>query len=199
MRSVWIVGAGVAALGLVALAGNRSVRGRPHAPKASPAMHAQARLDATEAFADVVHVEPTANELRMLLAVALHETTYGAGWRGNGAGSFNMGAIHATSSWTGETFGAQDTSPTDKGGAVIYDQAFRKYPTALEGWQDLVRALYLQRSSVRKAAATGSAMAVAKAMRATKYYQGKGATEAERIRGYAQALADMLWEIDRNA
>lgn len=196
MRPVIIAGFGILGLGLV-VAASRTVRGRAHAPKATASMHAQARTDATDAFQDVVHVAPTANELRMLLAVALHETTYGAGWRGAGQGSFNMGAIHATKSWTGDTFDATDTSPTDTGGTVTYGQAFKRYPSAVEGWADLVRELYLRRSSVRRAASSGSPMAVAKAMYETKYYQGKGATDAERIRGYAQALADMLWEIDR--
>lgn len=174
------------------------MRGRPHAAKATPAMHAQARVDAYDAFKDVVHAAPTVNELRILEAVALHETTFGAGWRGDGVGSNNMGAIQADSAWTGETFGATDTHPTSSGGATAYAARFRKYPNAIEGWKDLVRELYLRRSSVRRAAATGNPMTVAKAMRATGYYEGQGATEDARIRGYAQVLADMLWEIDRN-
>lgn len=173
------------------------MRGRSHAPKASAAMHVKARVDAVDAFTDVVHVRPSLNELRILEAVALHETTFGAGWKGAGVGSNNMGAIHATSSWTGDTFQAVDTEPTSTGGATTYEQAFRKYPSAVEGWKDLVRELYLRRSSVRKAAATGNPLSVAQAMYATKYFRGQGATDDERIRGYAQALADMLWEIDR--
>lgn len=174
------------------------MRGRPHSPKATPAMHKQARLDALDAFTDVVHSRPSLNELRMLEAVALHETTFGAGWKGDGVGSFNMGAIQADKNWAGETFGATDTHPTATGGATSYDARFRKYATALDGWTDLVRELYLRRSSVRKAAASGNPLSVAKAMRATSYYEGSGKTEDERIRGYAQALADGLWEIDRN-
>lgn len=198
MRSLVFAGVGLATLGLIVVASRSTVRGRPHAAKATPSMHAAARRDATEAFADVVHVQPTSNELRMLLAVALHETTFGAGWRGAGVGSFNMGAIHATSKWTGETFEATDTAPTETGGTTSYAQAFKRYPNAVEGWKDLVRELYLNRSSVRRAAATGSALSVARAMYQTSYYQGQGATADQRIRGYAQALADMLWEIDRN-
>lgn len=198
MRSFWIAGIGITALGVLAIARGRTVRGRPHSPKASASMHAQARVDAVDAFTDVVHVRPTVNELRILEAVALHETTFGAGWRGEGVGSFNMGAIQADKNWTGETFAATDTHPTSTGGATAYDARFRKYPTALDGWKDLVRQLYLRRSSVRKAAATGNPLSVARAMRATQYYEGQGATEDARIRGYAQALADGLWEIDRN-
>ncbi len=161
-------------------------------------MHARARTDAADAFADVVHTAPTENELRMLRAVALHETTFGGGWHDDGVGSFNMGAVHADASWTGETFGGTDTSPTSTGKPISYAVRFKKYPSALEGWKDLVRELYLRRSSVRSAARSGNPLAVAKAMRATKYYEGQGSNEEERIRGYAQALADSLWEIDRN-
>lgn len=197
--SVCILGLGLAAAGVLAVARGRVIRGRAHSAKASAAMHRQARLDAIDAFTAITHVRPTVNELRMLEAVALHETTFGAGWKGAGAGSFNMGAIQAGKGWTGETFGWTDTHPTATGGATSYDARFRKYATAVDGWKDLVRELYLRRSSVRRAAATGNPLTVAKAMRATGFYEGRGATEDARIRGYAQALADMLWEIDRAA
>lgn len=195
---VLLLGAGAAGILLLAIARSRGVRGRAHPPKATAAMHAAARRDALEAFTDVIHSAPTVNELRVLEAVALHETTFGAGWRGEGVGSNNMGAIQGDASWTGATFGGTDTHPTSTGGAVAYSQAFRAYPNALAGWQDLVRELYVRRSSVRNAARGGDVLGVAKAMRATRYYEGQGATEAERIRGYAQALADALWEIDHN-
>ncbi len=194
---VLVAGAGLAAAILLLIARSRSVRGRPHAPKATPAMHAAARRDAIEAFQDVVHAPPTANELRFLLAVALHETTFGAGWSGSGVGSYNMGAVQAGSGWTGSTFLHTDTHPTKTGGATTYEIQFKAYPNALEGWRDLVRELYLRRSSVREAARRGSVLDVAQAMRSTNYYEGQGATQSERVRGYAQALADMLWEIDR--
>ncbi len=195
MRLLVVAGLGLATLGLLVARG-RSVRGRKRSPKATPAMHAQARQLALEAFEDVVHVPPSTNELRTLLAVSLHEATYGHGWRAPGVGSNNMGAIQAGPSWTGETFDYQDTSPTDSGGAVAYDQKFRAYPSALEGWKDLVRELYVRRSSVRRAAQSANPLDVAAAMRATKYFEGQGATQSERIRNYAQALADSLLEID---
>jgi len=161
-------------------------------------MHYVARQDADDAFVEVIHSSPTENERRMLEAVALHETTFGAGWHDEGSGSFNMGAIQAGPNWTGATFGGTDTHPTSAGGAVAYSTKFRSYPNALEGWKDLVRELYVNRPSVRHAARMGSVLDVATAMRKTGYYEGQGATESARIRSYAQALADMLWEIDRN-
>lgn len=193
-----LVVAGIAAAGILAL----SLRGRRKTPtvkhpRTTSAAHQQAARLAQEAFESVIHARPTLNELRILLAVALHETTFGAGWKGDGAGSHNMGAIHATANWPGETWGGVDTSPTSTGGSISYAQAFRKYPDALEGWKDLVRVLYVQMSAVRRAAATGDPREVAKAMRSSKYYEGRGATEAERIGGYEQALVNALWEIDK--
>ena len=195
MRSLVVATVALATLGLV-IARGRSVRGRPRSPKATPSMHAQAKRDAFEAFQDVVHVAPTVNELRILEAVALHETTFGKGWRPPGNTSNNMGALQADASWTGDTFDYSDTHPTDTGGAVAYAQKFRAYPTALEGWKDLVRELYIRRSSVRQAAQNGNVLDVATAMRRTKYYEGQGASQSERIRNYAQALADSLLEMD---
>jgi len=192
-----LVVAGIAATGLLALA----LRGRRKTvtvkvPRTTLAAHQQASMLAREAFEAVIHQAPTSNELRMLLAVALHETTFGAGWKDEGIGSNNMGALHANKSWTGDTWGGFDTSPTSTGGAISYAQAFRKYPTALDGWEDLVRVLYIQMGAVRRAAATGDPRQMAKAMRAAGFYEGKGATQAERIANYEQALVNALWEID---
>lgn len=164
--------------------------------KTTAQAHANARQLAIEAFEDVVHAQPKTNELRMLLAVALHESTFGAGWRGNGEGSNNMGALQAGSGWTGETFATKDTHPTSTGGSIAYEGQFRKYSSPLEGWQDLVRVLYIQSPATRVAAATGDPRAVAKAMRRAGYYEGQGPTQDARIGAYEQALVNALWEID---
>jgi hypothetical protein len=197
MRAIGpLVTAGI--LTLVFVAANRTrIRGKPRNPKASAAMHRVARETASEAFRSVVGIEPTSNELRVLEAVSLHETTFGHGWKGEGVGSYNMGAIQADKAWTGETFTYTDSKPTDTGAQIRYEQAFRKYPNALAGWKDLVRELYVRRSSVRRAAQSGDPLAVAKAMYMTQYYGGFGATAEQRIRGYAQALADSLLEINK--
>lgn len=185
----------VAVTAVYAMRSRSTLKGRARAPKATLAMHKQALEDARDAFFKVVKVQPTDNELRMLMAVALHETTYGKGWRGAGEGSFNMGAIHATPSWTGLTFQGTDTSPTSTGGAVLYSQAFRAYPNALDGWADLAATLMLK-PHVRAAADSGNPLRMAEEMRKMSYYEGSGATQKERIRGYGQALADSLLEID---
>lgn len=199
MRALLAIGGlALAAVGVAAAKGRRKqVTAKSY--KTTAAVHAQARALASEAFEDVVHVPPTANELRILEAVSLHEATFGYGWTGEAAGSNNMGAITAGSGWTGETFEHKDSRPTAEGTNVWYWTKFRSYPTALEGWQDLVRVLYVQRPKVRAAAATGDPRAVAGAMYDTGYYQGQGATRAARVGGYEQALVNALWEIDHFA
>lgn len=198
MRAIGpLVAAGI--LTLVLIATNRRIRGKPRNPKATAAMHAAARETAAEAFRSVVGVEPTTNELRILEAVSLHETTFGHGWKGEGVGSNNMGAIQADKAWLGNTFAYSDSKPTDTGAQIRYAQAFRKYANVLEGWKDLVRELYLRRTSVRRAAQSGDPFDVATAMYKTQYFGGFGATAEQRIRGYAQALADSLREIDEAA
>ncbi len=196
MRALFVL-AGIAGAGLLGLAASkRRKRVTVKSPRTTEAAHAQAATLAREAFESVIHQAPTLNELRILLAVSLHETTFGAGWKGDGVGSNNMGAVQATKAWTGETFGATDTHPTSSGGTIAYDIGFRKYPSPFEGWADLVRVLYVQSPRTRAAANTGDAQAVAKAMRAAKFYEGKGATESDRIGNYEQALVNALWEVD---
>lgn len=180
----------------LAIASRRAVKGRARSPRATVAMHAKARELAREAFEAVIHAQPSADELMILLAVSLHETTFGAGWRAPGNAAYNMGALQAAASWTGMRFRYTDTHPTDTGGAVRYDVDFRAYPNAIEGWKDYVRELYVRRPSVRQAAQNLDVMGVAKAMKRTHYYEGMGKNDAERIRNYAQAIADSILEIN---
>jgi hypothetical protein len=195
MRQFVVLTVTAAGLLVLAIRGRRKTVTVTH-PRTTLAAHQRATELARAAFEAVIHQPPTLNELRILLAVSLHETTFGTGWKGDGEGSNNEGAIQATPTWTGDTFGGIDTHPTETGGSTSYPQPFRKYATAFEGWQDLVRVLYVQMGAVRRAAATGDPREVARAMRMAKYYEGSGATQAERIAGYEQALVNALWEID---
>lgn len=196
MRAIVVLSIGAVGILTLALSRRRKTVTATRA-RTSLAVHEQATGLAREAFESVIHEAPTRNELRILLAVGLHETTFGQGWHEEGADSNNMGAIQANQSWTGETFGGIDTHPTETGGTVSYQQAFRKYPSPLEGWKDLVRVLYVQMGAVRSAARTGDPFVVAKEMREAKYYEGQGATQAQRIGNYEQALVNALWEIDK--
>jgi hypothetical protein len=160
--------------------------------RATPEMHRAARANAAQAFSRVLGVAPTANEVRFLLAEALHDSTFGAGWHGDGVGSNNMGAVHSYPAWKGETFSYTDSHPD----GTRYTQTFKKYPSAIDGWMDLVHEFYVRRSAIRTAANTGDASAVATAMVRTQYAEGFGATEAERIGGWTTALQSCLDEID---
>jgi len=155
-------------------------------------MHQKARADAAQAFADVLHASPNSNELRFLLAEALHDSTFGGGWHGDGVGSYNMGAIHSYPGWTGATFSYEDSHPD----GTHYLQEFKKYASAIEGWRDLVHEFYVRRPTILAAARSGSADAVATAMVRSKYAEGFGASEAEQIGGWAKALQSSLDEID---
>jgi len=160
--------------------------------RASSAMHQKARTDARQALLDVLKAEPTANELRFLLAEGLHDSTFGSGWHDEGVGSNNIGAIHSYPGWSGETFSYTDSHPD----GTRYIQTFKKYPTAIDGWRDLVREFYIRRPSIRNAARSGSAQQVATEMVRTSYAEGFGADESERIAGWAKALQGALDEID---
>lgn len=160
--------------------------------RATPAMHQKARADATTAFANVLGAPPSANELRFLLAEGLYDSTYGAGWHDDGVGSFNMGAIHAYPAWKGETFTYTDSHPD----GTRYTQTFKAYPSAVDGWADLVHEFYVRRPAILAGARAGSPRAVATAMVQTGYAEGFGATEEERIAGWEKALRSCLDEID---
>jgi hypothetical protein len=160
--------------------------------RATTAMHQRARADAAQAFAAVIGASPTSNELRFLLAEGLYDSTFGAGWHGDGISSNNIGAIHSYSGWKGGTFSYTDSHPD----GTRYTQTFKKYDTAAKGWEDLVHEFYVRRPSILTGARTGSAEAVGAAMVRSKYAEGFGDTEAERIEGWRRALQDCVDEID---
>lgn len=197
MRLPIVLGA-TGALFITLALSRRRLRPTRTSPKATAAMHREARDLAVEAFRNVVHAEPTWNDIRYLMAVSLHESTFGAAWKGDGEGSNNQGAIHATSTWPGRTFGGIDSTPDAEGNATYYPEAFRAYDTPLEGWEDLVRVLYLQSPATRKAAERDDVHGVAVAMKNARYYEGWGKPD-ERVRNYEQTLVNALWEIDHFA
>lgn len=152
--------------------------------------HTEALALIRAAYKAVLGRAPSEREAAVLAAVSLHETGYGSGWKPPGDGSFNMGAITAGSGWTGETFSYADSRP-EAGRDVSYVTSFRKYPSADEGFKDLVRAVFIWngRENVRQAALKGDLYAVARELYRTGYYKGRAIhSEAERIRAYQTAL-----------
>jgi hypothetical protein len=163
--------------------------------------HAAARKLAQIALQRTFGGTPTVGEVKVIAGVGWLETQYGTGWSGDGAGSNNIGAIHADPSWNGETFLTTDTKPTATGGSVSYVTRFKAYPTAIDGWMDLVRTAFIVRgrSSVRAAAQANDWRGVSQGLFDTGYYEGFGATEAERVGNHYKALSSAISAADGDA
>jgi hypothetical protein len=140
---------------------------------------------------------PSTPAQRLAQGVGMLETRCGRGWSGAGVGSFNWGAVQAgSSSWTGATFEYVDTHPNPDGTSTTYRAKFRKYPDNLSGCLDFLRILYVKRPTVLAAAQSGDSGGVSSALYATRYYEGFGATPADRVRNHHKALERMLKSID---
>jgi hypothetical protein len=158
--------------------------------------HAQARQDAIEGFKRALNRPPSISEVLCLQAVGALETAYGRGWSTpESKGSFNMGAITAGGSWKGATFEHKDSMPQSDGTSTWYTTKFRKYPSAIDGWTDLARIMYVNRPAVLKAATAGDTFGVSAALYETKYFFGTGATIKTRIERHHTAL--LRWVIEQ--
>lgn len=161
--------------------------------------HVEARKVFAEAFRRVLMREPTRSEVQMLQAVGYLETQYGAGWKGAGAGSFNMGAIQSSKPPCDPRTSFQyiDTHPNPDGTSTPYHICFKRYATAEDGAADLARVVYKQRPSVLAAATAGDSYGFSSEMRRTKYYEGVGRTQEERIANHHRAMLRNLQAIAR--
>lgn len=142
-----------------------------------------------EAKALLAQVAPdlTPAESQAVRAVASHETSYGEGWKeGEGAGSFNMGAI-----MTGETAEAcsgflhGDSNP-DKS----FTACFKSYPSREAGLKDLVKVVL--KSNVRASASNGDLLGVARSMFDNGYYTGTSHDPEVNIERYHAKLRSNL-------
>jgi hypothetical protein len=163
--------------------------------------HAAARQFARVALERRFGNGVTSGEVKALAGIGWLETNYGAGWKGDGANSNNIGAIHADPSWSGDVFLSKDTRPNADGSSTEYYTRFKKYATAADGWNDLVDTAFIQhgRSSVRAAARVNDWLGVSTALYQTGYYEGFGATDAERIAGHRKALQAAISAADEAA
>lgn len=158
--------------------------------------HTEARAAVTIAFADILGREGSLPELQCLQAIGWLETNYGASWHGVGVGSYNMGAIQAGPSWHAGTFVYTDTHPNKDGTSTPYQIAFRKYATAAGGFDDLCRVVYTsfdRAERVLPAAGACDLLAFSTELhRAPCYYEGFGATDAERIEHHHAAVVSAI-------
>lgn len=152
--------------------------------------HSEARELACHAISLVLHLDVVPEHAtRHLGGVGYLETNYGAGWRGAGKGSNNMGAIQCGARWTGARFEYVDTHPNADGTSTPYRVAFRAYPSPLDGWVDLCRVMFTgRRADVFLVASRGDTYSVSELMRRTGYYEGFGPTQHDRIRNHMLAL-----------
>jgi hypothetical protein len=142
-----------------------------------------------QAFALEVGREPSRVELDGLLAVARLETHFGSAWDTEaGAASHNWGAIQAGRNRDGScpvgSFGHGDTHPTATGDRA-YTACFRSYPSDVDGARDVVRTVR-RTAAVAAALRAGDVLQLSRAMYRAGYYEGHGATPAERIAGHAR-------------
>ena len=117
--------------------------------------------------------------------VGLHETHYGDGWKGEGVGSNNWGAVTAPAG--GNVFQHKDSRFDDATGKVVeYVTNFQRYPTPSDGARGLANVLLMQRGqnrdNITQALAHRSILELATAMRVNKYYLG--------IKPFNEAIAD---------
>lgn len=156
--------------------------------------HADARPIVADAVAAVLGPSEPLSVIQVAQAVAALETRYGRAWRVSFP-VYNWGAIQASRPPCdpAASFLYTDKRPDGR----VYSVCFRRYSNDDDGAEDLIRVLYAKRPTVLAAARAGDLRAVAVAMRATRYYEGIGATEEQRIEGYARGLAAKLDELAR--
>jgi hypothetical protein len=81
-----------------------------------------------------------------------------------------------------------DTTPNADGSSTSYGVCFMTYASQAEGAAAFLHRLILTHET-SDVVGSGSADRMAQAMYASHYFQGFGATEAERVDGYAKAIA----------
>lgn len=153
-------------------------------------LHRQARPRVVAGFVERYGREPTVAEVQPVQGVGWLETRYNTAWRGAGIGSNNWGAIQSGKPPcpVATSFQYTDSSPNPDGTSTPYSICFRRYSSPELGASDLVRMVYVRRPSVLAAAQSANLYAVSAALHATRYYEGAGATVAQRIANHHKAL-----------
>ncbi len=147
-------------------------------------------LSHSDAKAILEHVAPelTLGERVAAQAVALHESSYGAGWReGHGAGSHNWGAIMRPTGDDGPFFETRDSRPGTTDAAPIgFVGHFKVYPDDAAGALDVVHVAL--KPNVRGAVEKKDLRAVAQAMHDNVYYTGTSTSSLVNVMRYENAL-----------
>lgn len=152
--------------------------------------HVTARPVIVQAFEAVFGRAPTLPEAQIAQAVAWGESNYGMGWKGDGVGSNNWGAVQSGKlpCDPATEFEYTDTNPTSSGASIPYRICFRRYPTAADGATHFIQVLYKKRPSVLAAASNGDLLGVSTTMYDSLYYRGVGPSREARIAGHHKTL-----------
>lgn len=156
--------------------------------------HARARETIVAAIRAVFGREPTLLEAQFAQAVACVETggEYDAAYYVNKEtgdkifGSHNWGAMHCA-----------ENPPCPPGcfeATDVGQNCFMRFSSVDEGVRAFIRTLYVRRSSVLRAANTGSTSAVASAMKQTGYFTAPLADYEDGLNGCLQRIAAALGE-----
>lgn len=168
------------------------------------AEHKWARNILKAAFEKVMNREPTLTELQLAQAVALGESHYGLGWKGQGAGSNNWGAIQcvdcpnkgkpiAPGQCPPGSFYQQDSIPTTSGKNKIFHWCYKSYPTPEAGAADLIKTIFTTNWKNRGGLTLGAAenksiTDFSTAMYDSNYYGGFGKTREDRIGSHVKMM-----------
>jgi len=142
--------------------------------------------------------DPSLVESQVCQGVSWLETNYGKGWKGAGVGSKNRGAVQSgrPPCDPNSSFLYRDTHPNSDGTSTTYSICFRRYATDEEACADMIRYVVGTASKPKKnvldACARGDLWGVSAGMRANRYYEGFGKTQAERIENHRRALAGAI-------
>lgn len=160
--------------------------------KMTPAeLHRWARPITAQGLELVGLLDEELSVLQALQAVEWLETKYATAWRAYGRGSNNMGAVQYSRPPCDpvHSFQATDTSPNADGTSTPYTICFTKYATPADGAAGCAREMYNRRPLVLAAARRGDFYGVSVELHRSRYYEGFGATVAERIRRHYEALS----------
>lgn len=144
--------------------------------------HTSARALMTAGFLARLGRLPTRPEVQCEQAVGFLETDYAQSWRPPGAGSWNLGAMQGTG--PDGFFLYTDTHPNPDGTSTPYTTKFAKYADGPQGASALVYEVYVNHDRdtlVLPPATAGDTLGFSTGLHTSGYYEGFGATVAERI------------------
>jgi len=157
-------------------------------------VHREAREVIRQGFALALGYNGTGPELQVAQAVGRRESSYGRGWKADGVGSNNWGAVQAgrPPCNPATSFEYTDTHPESDGSSTKYSICFRRYASPVEGAADMIRHLYVKRPTVLRAVHRGSLHDFSAAMYDEHYYEGFGATREARIKNHMKWIESAL-------